>query len=424
MPLRFIILLLLVSLSPCLRVFSQTEAVIKTKSTNALTESIVVPTGKSITINSGASIINNGTATGFGSGGTWGSITGTLSSQTDLATALGLKAPLASPTFTGTVSLPATSATSIGINGSLTSGSNTSLAESGGTLFVGSSSTNGGQIALVEGSAAGNSNWVGLKSPASVAADCIFTLPGADGSSGQALVTNGSKVLSFATISSGITIGTTTITSGTSGRWLYNNAGVVDEQALGTGVATFLGTPTIANLNSAVSDADLATLGANTFTAAQTIDGSADAIQLLIQGHSTQTSSPLVVEQSGGTNVFEVTNDGRIEGVANPGFPQFTANNKTNSGMRVYSDRVDLWENGSVLMTLQGGVITATTIAFTGGYITMGLSGGSTGPIIRAGAGSPEGSITAPIGSIYTNSTNGDLYRKTSGTGNTGWVTP
>jgi len=36
-------------------------------------------------------------------GGTWGAITGTLSSQTDLNTALALKAPLASPTFTGTV---------------------------------------------------------------------------------------------------------------------------------------------------------------------------------------------------------------------------------------------------------------------------------------------------------------------------------
>jgi hypothetical protein len=39
-----------------------------------------------------------------GGGGTWGSITGTLSSQTDLNTALSSKAPLASPTFTGTVS--------------------------------------------------------------------------------------------------------------------------------------------------------------------------------------------------------------------------------------------------------------------------------------------------------------------------------
>lgn len=43
---------------------------------------------------------------GGGGGGTWGSITGTLSSQTDLQTALNLKAPLASPTFTGTIGTP------------------------------------------------------------------------------------------------------------------------------------------------------------------------------------------------------------------------------------------------------------------------------------------------------------------------------
>lgn len=36
----------------------------------------------------------------------WGSITGTLSDQTDLNTALGLKAPLASPPFTGTPTAP------------------------------------------------------------------------------------------------------------------------------------------------------------------------------------------------------------------------------------------------------------------------------------------------------------------------------
>lgn len=39
------------------------------------------------------------------SGGTWGSITGTLSAQTDLQTALNLKAPLAAPTFSGTTSI-------------------------------------------------------------------------------------------------------------------------------------------------------------------------------------------------------------------------------------------------------------------------------------------------------------------------------
>lgn len=45
-------------------------------------------------------------------GGTWGSITGTLSSQSDLNTALGLKATSASPTFTGTATMPSGSVTS------------------------------------------------------------------------------------------------------------------------------------------------------------------------------------------------------------------------------------------------------------------------------------------------------------------------
>jgi len=42
----------------------------------------------------------NGQAGGSGGGGVWGSITGTLSNQTDITTALGLKAPIDSPTFT------------------------------------------------------------------------------------------------------------------------------------------------------------------------------------------------------------------------------------------------------------------------------------------------------------------------------------
>jgi hypothetical protein len=56
---------------------AQTKNVIKTISGNALTESLVVPSGTTLTINSGASIVNNGTATGFLTGLTvpWSSIT-------------------------------------------------------------------------------------------------------------------------------------------------------------------------------------------------------------------------------------------------------------------------------------------------------------------------------------------------------------
>jgi hypothetical protein len=81
------IILILAALATSL--FAQTANVTKVISTNAITGNLVVPTGKTVTINSGATITNNGTATGFG--GAWGSITGTLSAQTDLQSALDLK---------------------------------------------------------------------------------------------------------------------------------------------------------------------------------------------------------------------------------------------------------------------------------------------------------------------------------------------
>ena len=44
---------------------------------------------------------------------------------------------------------------------------------------------------------------------------------------------------------------------------------------------------------------------------------------------------------------------------------------------------------------------------------------------VLAGSGSPEGVVTAPIGTLYSRSDGGagtSLYVKESGTGNTGWV--
>jgi len=51
--------------------------------------------------------------------------------------------------------------------------------------------------------------------------------------------------------------------------------------------------------------------------------------------------------------------------------------------------------------------------------------GSTTGPLIYSGSGSPESVFTAPIGSLYLRtdgSTDTAVYRKESGTGNTGWV--
>jgi hypothetical protein len=51
--------------------------------------------------------------------------------------------------------------------------------------------------------------------------------------------------------------------------------------------------------------------------------------------------------------------------------------------------------------------------------------GTATSPLITSGSGTPEGVVTAPIGSLYQRSDGGagtSLYVKESGTGNTGWI--
>jgi hypothetical protein len=58
-----------------------------------------------------------------------------------------------------------------------------------------------------------SSNYVGFKSPGTVASNLIFTLPTTDGSSGQALVTDASGNLSFAAAGATITSDTTTNTN-------------------------------------------------------------------------------------------------------------------------------------------------------------------------------------------------------------------
>ena len=51
--------------------------------------------------------------------------------------------------------------------------------------------------------------------------------------------------------------------------------------------------------------------------------------------------------------------------------------------------------------------------------------GNNAGPFFESGAGSPEGAITAPVGSLYLRTDGGagtTLYVKETGVGNTGWT--
>jgi microcystin-dependent protein len=118
-------------------------------------------------------------------------------------TNLGLAA-LASPTFTGVPLAPTASA---GTN--TTQIATTSFVVSSYLPLTGGTVT--GNVTLnaqsdIRFADADSSNFVALQAPATVAANLTLTLPAADGSSGQALTTDGSGALSFATIG-GVPIG-------------------------------------------------------------------------------------------------------------------------------------------------------------------------------------------------------------------------
>ena len=140
-----------------------------------------------------------------------------------------------------------TGTASININGTVgattpTTGAFTTITASGASISSGTASTTQGSLVLHNTSA----NSVTLKSSNSTSAAYTLTLPVDDGTSGQVLTTNGSGVTSWSTVSSGITVGTTAITSGTSGYIAYNNAGVYGEKAVtGAGNVVLSVSPTI-----------------------------------------------------------------------------------------------------------------------------------------------------------------------------------
>ena len=101
-------------------------------------------------------------------------------------------------------------------------------------------------IARLFGSTSGS---VTIKPAAVAGTSTIFQLPETNGTSGYVLQTDGAGVTSWVAASSGLTVGTTAITSGTSGRVLYDNAGVLGEKTVtGTGSVVLDTAPTVSAL--------------------------------------------------------------------------------------------------------------------------------------------------------------------------------
>ena len=81
--------------------------------------------------------------------------------------------------------------------------------------------------------------------------------------------------------------------------------------------------------------------------------------------------------------------------------------------------------NGLTPITLTGGASAGSGVVFSGNDDGVDYQDYANNISSRLGAGTPEGSVTAGIGSVYRRTNGGSsttLYVKESGTGNTGWV--
>lgn len=128
------------------------------------------------------------------------------------ATAASTYAPIASPTFTGTVTIPVGAS----ISGFLTSttAASTYLALAGGTVTGDVTLNAQSDLRFAD---LDSSNWVALQAPSSISSNYTLTLPAADGTGNQALTTNGSGTLSWASylpLAGGTLTGSVTFASG------------------------------------------------------------------------------------------------------------------------------------------------------------------------------------------------------------------
>lgn len=288
-------------------------------------------------------------------------------------------------------------------------------------------------------------------------------LPKLDGTSTHYLDGSGA----WSTPPSGLTVGTTAISGSSSGDILTSDGSHVTKLTPGTGVSTALG-------NAVNATGGLLTYGmigtsgtklpllntANTFSAAQVVD---------------VASGSFLTCKLAGTDFTYIKDDGLYLGM--PGVSGYQARIFSNwGGLMLTSNFIsanyglhfratggsaeieyfNLWDTGSAnQMDLRNGT-TAQVLRVSNTWTSstnweafdidwqteanvchLKPKAGSGGGTVRAvrywfsatvwmgsGSGSPEGVEIAGIGSIYTDTSTGDLYRKTSGTGNTGWVTP
>lgn len=188
------------------------------------------------------------------------------------------------------------------------------------------------------------------------------------GTNNFVLTSNGTTAVWAAAAGSVLTIGTSTVASGTSGFVLYNNAGVLGNVGTtGTGTVVFSTSPTLITPNIGAATGSSLTLGTQSTSQGLLVlaNSAAGAFPITIKSsNSTTAAYALTLPTSAGTNGFVLSTDGTgvLSWIANSG-----------GGGTVTSIGVS---GGTTGLTTTGGPITSSgTITLSG---TLGTANGGT----------------------------------------------
>ncbi|HEY9659802.1 MAG TPA: hypothetical protein V6C65_15205, partial [Allocoleopsis sp.] len=285
-----------------------------------------------------------------------------------------------------------------------------------------------------------SSNYAAIQAPATIGSNYTLTLPDTDGNNGEALISNGSGVLSWTTVATGFNAwdaanGAINAKSGTYDLLLGGNSTASAQFAVvglakGTPVASISATTNKNGLALDAANSSLQSLNKSTLTLGGVttgnivLDSGSGSIQLSdntsVTGTLTTTDSLKIQENGGGTDYgtldVDTLSGNQTYTLSGTGGTIWTSGND-GSGSTLDADTLDGVDSGSFLRS-------DTTDTFTSGILNIGtgttldVNSGSTLDINSTAVSIADDNITLDGASTTLTQTTGALSFVSGGSGN------
>ena len=230
---------------------------------------------------------------------------------------------------------------------------------------------------------ANGTNYVALKAPASVASDLTFTLPATDGTNGQAIITNGSGVLSFTTLSADGTADWDT-TVKTANFTATANKGYFCNTTSGEITVTLPSSPSAGDEVIIVDYAGTFATNNLIITATPKINGSTNDVSLTTNREATRL---VYIDSTQGYVAYSGVNEGTSPSLTNVP-PSYSVDYLVVAGGGAGGGGYQSGGGGA------GGMLTGTSSFVTGTVYTTTVGAGGTGNAAGTGNSGSDSSIS------------------------------